>query len=94
LMEGLRNLQSKFPVIGDVRGQGLMIATEFTKADGTPDAETTAKALKGCLEQNLLLLSCGTYKNVLRWIPPLIVTKEQINEALETFKQVMGRIEA
>ncbi len=91
LMEGLRQLQSKFPVIGDVRGQGLMIATEFTKEDGTPDAEITASVLKGCLEQNLLLLSCGPYKNVLRWIPPLIVNEEQIDEALKTFKQVMER---
>ncbi|GAA4819984.1 aspartate aminotransferase family protein [Algivirga pacifica] len=90
LMEGLRKLQEKYPVIGDIRGKGLMVGTEFTKADGKPDPETTSRVLQACLKKKLLLLSCGSYKNVLRWIPPLVVTEEQIEEALEIFAEAMS----
>ncbi|MEO0339724.1 MAG: aminotransferase class III-fold pyridoxal phosphate-dependent enzyme, partial [Bacteroidota bacterium] len=79
LMEGLLKLQSRFPVIGDVRGRGLMIATEFTSGEGKQDAATAGKVLQACLKRNLLLLLCGSYKNVLRWIPPLVVNQEEIN---------------
>ena len=90
LQNGLRELQAEYPVIGDVRGQGLMVATEFTKADDQPDGATASAVLKACLERNLLLLTCGSYGNVLRWIPPLIVTREQIDEALVTFNEALA----
>jgi len=81
---GLRRLQLDFPIIGDVRGLGLMVATEFT-SEGQP-ATTTAKALvKTAQEAGLLLLTCGTYDNVIRWIPPLVVTQDEIEEALDIF---------
>lgn len=64
LMNGLLKLKEQYPHIGDVRGKGLMIATEFTAPDGKPDAENTTKVLQGCLKNRLLMLSCGTYKNV------------------------------
>ncbi len=92
LMEGLRQLQSQYPVIGDVRGKGLMVATEFTTSDGKPDAETAAEVLKACLDARLLLLLCGTYKNVLRWIPPLVVEELQIKEALSVFEKTLDKI--
>jgi 4-aminobutyrate aminotransferase len=88
LMDGLRELQAQFPVIGDVRGRGLMVAVEFTK-DGQPDKNSTMAVQKACLDGNLLLLTCGTYDNVIRWIPPLIVTKSQIDEALRIFKDAL-----
>jgi 4-aminobutyrate aminotransferase len=91
LMAGLKKLQSKFPVIGDVRGRGLMVATEFTTPEGQPDAETAGKVLKACLDARLLLLLCGTYKNVVRWIPPLVVTEQQIPEALMVFEKALGK---
>jgi 4-aminobutyrate aminotransferase len=84
LIRSLRDLQSKFPVIGDVRGLGLMVATEFTR-DGEPDKETAKAVQNACLERKLLILTCGTYENVIRWIPPLIVTAEQIEAALGIF---------
>ncbi len=90
LQNGLRELQAEYPVIGDVRGKGLMVATEFTKAGGQPDGTTASAVLKACLERNLILLTCGSYGNVLRWIPPLIVTREQIDEALVTFNEALG----
>ena len=91
LTKGLKNLQKDYPVIGDVRGHGLMIATEFTDAEGQPDAVTTQAVHKACLEQNLLLLTCGSYGNVIRWIPPLVVTAAQIDEALAIFKTALEK---
>ena len=90
LMEGLREIQSEHTGIGDVRGRGLMVGVEFVDADGQPDAETATAVLKACLERDLLLLNCGTYHNVIRWIPPLIVTREQIDAGLATFNEAVA----
>lgn len=84
LQSGLKNLQKEFTSIGDVRGLGLMIATEFTK-DGDPDTATTKAVVKAAFDRGLMLLTCGTYDNIIRWIPPLVVTEEQVAEALKIF---------
>ncbi len=89
LMGRLRELQAEFPVIGDVRGLGLMVATEFTGEDGKPDPDTAKAVAQAALEQRLMLLTCGTYSNVIRWIPPLIVTSEQLDEALDIFARAL-----
>ena len=85
LSSGLRALQGRFPVIGEVRGPGLMVATEFTAANGQPDKESCKRVQKACLESGLMLLTCGPFENVIRWIPPLVVTEAQIDEALVVF---------
>ena len=92
LMEGLRELQERFPIIGDVRGHGLMVATEFTNDDGSPSEEHSSKVLKSCIEKKLLLLNCGSYKNIIRWIPPLIVTERQIEESLSIFESALKEV--
>ncbi len=86
LMTGLRKLQEEYPQIGDVRGKGLMIGTEFV-VDGKPQkAKPVVKEILHAAEEaSLLLLSCGTYDNTVRWIPPLNVTAEQINDGLKIF---------
>jgi 4-aminobutyrate aminotransferase len=90
LMAGLRRLQVDFPIIGDVRGLGLMVATEFM-SEGEP-ATTTAKAVvKAAQAAGLLLLTCGTYDNVIRWIPPLVVTQDEIEEALGIFAGALDK---
>jgi 4-aminobutyrate aminotransferase len=94
LMAGLRRLQAEFPAVGDVRGAGLMIGTEFVDANGKPDAAITGKLVKYCTEHKLLLLTCGTYGNVIRWIPPLVVTAEQIEEALRIFAAALDSVQA
>ena len=91
LLLGLRRLQEKYAVIGDVRGLGLMIATEF-KVDGKPDKALTKAVQDACLKRNLLLLSCGTYGNVIRWIPPLVVNAQQIDEALGIFEEALSEV--
>lgn len=91
LMAGLRKLQSQYPVIGEIRGRGLMVGTEFTK-DNKPAKDITKAVQKACLKRNLLLLNCGTYENVIRWIPPLIVNEAQIDAALATFAEALAEV--
>jgi len=91
LMTGLRKLQEQYPVIGDVRGLGLMVATEFT-ADGKPDKATAKALIQACQARKLLLLSCGTYDNAIRWIPPLIATEKQISEGLGVFSEALKEV--
>ncbi|MBL7163513.1 MAG: aminotransferase class III-fold pyridoxal phosphate-dependent enzyme [Anaerolineales bacterium] len=89
LMVGLRKLQAAYPFIGDVRGRGLMIGVEVEEKARKP---ITSAIQKACIERNLLLLTCGTYGNVIRWIPPLIVTTEQIDDALTIFEKALKSI--
>ena len=86
LLAGLRGIQEHCSLLGDVRGLGLMVGAEFTLPDGSPATALVKEVVARCLEQGLLLLTCGTYGNVIRWIPPLVVTREQIEGALEIFQ--------
>ena len=92
LMEGLRTLQAEFPVMGDVRGLGLMIGAEFTAPDGGPGTELAKAVVSGCLERHLMLLVCGPWSNTVRWIPPLVVTPDQVEEALTTFEEALVEV--
>lgn len=89
LTTGLRKLQKRFPIVREVRGLGLMVGVELQK-DGM-DTKGVAEALvRACARRGLLLLTCGTYGNVVRWIPPLIATRVEIEEALAIFEQALG----
>lgn len=92
LMERLRAVQQEFSIIGDLRGLGLMVATEFTEEDGTPATETAKAVVKTCFEQGLMLLTCGPWGNTVRWIPPLIVTAEQIDEGVQIFQHAVAEV--
>ena len=92
LIQSLRGLQANHPVIGDVRGQGLMVGIEFTKPNGEPDAETAESVANACKAQNLLLLTCGSYSNVIRWIPPLVVTAAEIDTAVYIFTEALREV--
>ncbi len=94
LMDGLRSLQREFPVIGDVRGLGLMVAAEFTAPDGSPATDLAKRVVKGCFQRRLLLLTCGPWDNTVRWIPPLIVTAGQMEEALAIFHDAVAEVVA
>lgn len=71
-------------VIGEIRGRGAMIAVEVVQP-GTknPDADLTAKVAKACHAQGLVVLTAGTYGNVLRFLPPLVIPNHLLNEALD-----------
>jgi 4-aminobutyrate aminotransferase len=91
LMEGLKELQAEYPLIGDVRGRGLMVGVEFAR-NGEPDNKAAKAVQKACIERDLLLLTCGTYDNVIRWIPPLVVNDTQIDEALKLFAEAVATV--
>ena len=86
LTSGLRHLQERYELIGDVRGLGLMIGAEFTDPEGKPDGVISKAVVASCLEQGLLLLTCGPWDNTVRFIPPLVVSEGQIDEALGVFE--------
>lgn len=91
LTNGLNQLQQEHPVMGDVRGWGLMVGTEFTDANGKPASDIAKKVAKECVDNRLLLLTCGTYGNVIRWIPPLVVNEQQINDGLNIFADALKK---
>ncbi len=92
LMAGLRAIADADERIGDVRGLGLMIGVEFVKDRATrePDGETCEAVIQACADEGLLLISCGIEHNVIRWIPPIDVTGEEVNQALSTFGRVLA----
>ena len=85
ITERIDNLQKEFPVIGDVRGIGAMIGIEFVEDNdpGKPHSEICDKIVKGCAAEGLILLSAGTFKNVIRILSPLVITDEQLNQGLD-----------
>jgi 4-aminobutyrate aminotransferase len=90
IMALLRDLQDTFSAIGDVRGVGLMIGVEFTAPDGEPDKKTAKAVWQECVDRRLLLLTCGTYGNVIRWIPPLIIDENHVKEAVSIFADALA----
>ncbi|WP_072689640.1 4-aminobutyrate--2-oxoglutarate transaminase [Rhodococcus marinonascens] len=77
-------------IIGDVRGRGAMLAMEFVKP-GTdePDAELTKTIAARALEQGVVLLTCGTYGNVIRLLPPLVIGDDLLNDALTVIEKIV-----
>ncbi len=90
LMVGLRQIQERYSEIGDVRGLGLMVATEFSQPQGEPWPERATAVTKVAYQNGLMLLTCGTFGNVIRWIPPLIVDQSQLREALDIFDKSLA----
>jgi 4-aminobutyrate aminotransferase / (S)-3-amino-2-methylpropionate transaminase / 5-aminovalerate transaminase len=83
MLPRLRKLASSYPVIADVRGRGAMVAVELTRP-GTlePDAASTAAVAAFCHAAGLVVLTCGTYGNVLRFLPPLVIGEDLLEEGL------------
>ncbi|RSN65689.1 aspartate aminotransferase family protein [Amycolatopsis sp. WAC 04182] len=93
LLEGVRVIADKSPSIGDVRGLGLLVGSEFTTPDGEPDTAKAQAAQKAASSNGLLLLTCGAYMNVVRMVPPLIVDSAQVDEALRIWGDVVAGVE-
>ena len=90
LRAGLTALARQHPAIADVRGPGLMVGCELMTVDGAPDAPRVAAIASHCREYGqLLLMNAGTAGNVLRWMPPLVVTEPEIDRALAAFEAAL-----
>jgi 4-aminobutyrate aminotransferase/(S)-3-amino-2-methylpropionate transaminase len=87
----LEALAAKHPVIGDVRGRGAMLAVELTVPGSlTPDAAATGAVARAAHESGLLLLTCGTYGNVIRLLPPLIISDDELDRGLALLDQAFA----
>jgi len=98
LLDGLRDIAKNRPTIGDVRGIGLMLAMEFVDP-GSPDRRAPNKELalrvqKEALARRLLVLPCGTPGNVIRLIPPLVTTGEEVAFALDALSSAVASADA
>lgn len=91
MTERLQSLAGRFPQIGEVRGLGAMVAMELFR-DGDvhqPDAELTGKIVATARDKGLILLSCGTYGNVIRLLVPLTVPDAQLAEGLDILEHTL-----
>ena len=93
LTSRLNALRASDPRVGDVRGLGAMIAAEFVDpATGDPDAALTAAVAKACIAEGVIVLTCGTYGNVIRFLPPLSIGDDLLDEGLDVIAGALGRV--
>jgi len=85
----LARMAGEHPEMADIRGKGLLLGVEILDGDGKPDGQRVARIKKEAEQRQLLLLTCGAHGQVVRWLPPLIVTAEQIDEALGKFEEAL-----
>ena len=90
LLQCLQSLQKQYAQIDEIRGMGLMLGMEIVDKNGAPNGERAAELLKNSELHGLLLLRCGIYGQVVRWLPALVVTREQIDEAISKFKLALA----
>lgn len=87
LTAALKAIAAETPHLREVRGPGLMIGCEFEPGDAGKQQATAIT--KRCADDGLLLLTCGAYGNVVRWIPPLVVSAEEIDQGLAIFAEAV-----
>ena len=93
ILPRLRTLQERFPIIGEVRGMGLMIGIELVGDDGITPAANKAEAVREfCLNQGVLVGVGGVYGNVVRIQPPLVITRTQIDSALDVLERALSDV--
>ena len=91
MLPRLKALQERTAVIGDVRGRGAMLAVELVRPGTTePDAELTNRISKACHAQGVITLTAGTFGNVLRFLPPLVIGQDLLTEALDVLDAVFA----
>lgn len=87
----LTALQQSDPRIGDVRGRGAMMAVEFVDpATGAPDAALTSRVVAEVVRRGVVVLTCGTYGNVIRFLPPLVIDDALLNEGIDVLTEVLA----
>jgi 4-aminobutyrate aminotransferase/(S)-3-amino-2-methylpropionate transaminase len=91
--DALRAMQGKYPVIGEVRGRGAMQAIELVKP-GTkePNTQVMLDVIKYCTSKGVLILTAGTYVNVIRFLPPLVISDELLQDALSVLDEAFASL--
>jgi 4-aminobutyrate aminotransferase len=89
MLRGLSELAPKFPQIGNVRGIGLMAGIELVDDTGAPDSGSAAAVQQACIPEQLLTLTCGPMGNVVRLIPALVVTEDEMATGLNRFEAAL-----
>jgi 4-aminobutyrate aminotransferase len=93
-MAKLQTLQGQYPMIKDVRGLGLMIGLQFKDYGGLLAPELVAKVVAKALDHHLILLTCGVSHEVIRFIPPLVVTETEIDQAYGILATSLAEVQA
>jgi 4-aminobutyrate aminotransferase/(S)-3-amino-2-methylpropionate transaminase len=93
LGDGLRALAAKYSVIGEVRGRGAMQAIELIIPGSIdPNSAAVTKVLKYCTAHGVFILSAGTYNNVIRFLPPLVISDELLADALSVLDEAFATL--
>lgn len=93
MLARLRELQRHHPAVGDVRGRGAMVAVELVEpGTTTPDPTTTQAVARACHAAGLVVLTCGTFGNVLRFLPPLVIPDHLLAEGLDLVDQAFAAV--
>ena len=94
LLAELKKLQDKFEIIGDVRGQGLMMGIELVKDRKTkePATEETTRVFEKTREKGLVMSKSGTYRNVLRMLPPMCIQESDIEYFAKAFDEAFTEV--
>ncbi|WP_053204518.1 4-aminobutyrate--2-oxoglutarate transaminase [Jiangella muralis] len=90
LRDRLEDLAATDPRIGDVRGRGAMMAVELVGPDGAPDAALARAVAADCHARGVIVLTCGTYGNVLRLLPPLVIGDDLLHDGLDVLAEALG----
>jgi 4-aminobutyrate aminotransferase/(S)-3-amino-2-methylpropionate transaminase len=93
LGDTLRTMQAKYPVIGEVRGRGAMQAIELVvPGTKTPNTAAMNAVVKYCQSKGVLILTAGTYSNVVRFLPPIVITDELLKDALSVLDEALASL--
>jgi 4-aminobutyrate aminotransferase len=89
----LEEMMETHPMMGDVRGKGLMVGVELVKDKDTKEyaKQETEDVMMECFRQGLAIVNCGV--NVIRWMPPLIITRDLVDPSLEIFEKSLSKVE-
>jgi 4-aminobutyrate aminotransferase/(S)-3-amino-2-methylpropionate transaminase len=88
-------MAERFPLIGDVRGRGAMVAVELVedRASKAPAAGPAGRVIEQCYRQGVIVLKAGTYDNVVRLLPPLTIEERLLEEGLHVLEKALATVE-
>jgi 4-aminobutyrate aminotransferase/(S)-3-amino-2-methylpropionate transaminase len=93
LGEAFKRFREKYKIVGSIRGLGAMLGLELVKGEKRePAAEEAKKLAAFCLERGLIILTCGTYSNVVRVLVPFVITDEQLSKGLSILEQGLSEL--